>query len=303
MTSSDAILVLGRSGQIGHELIREASPLGRIVAPSHQDLDIGDAGALSETIRRVRPAIVLNAAAYTAVDAAESDVERCVALNARAPGMLAEECRALGALLVHFSTDYVFDGTKRSPYVETDATCPLGVYGRSKREGEQAIEAVGGAFLIFRTAWVYAARGRNFPLTMLRLAHERTELAVVNDQIGAPTSANAIAAGVVQAIRRLRATPDVRAASEAVSGVYHMTAGGSTTWYEFAKVILADDPRAAAQTCRSLRPIATAEYPTAAQRPAYSVLDCGKLAARFGVQLPDWQLQWRAVARELNASI
>jgi dTDP-4-dehydrorhamnose reductase len=302
VTLTDAILVLGRSGQVGHELIREASSLGRIVAPSHRELDIGDADALRETVRRVRPAIVLNAAAYTAVDAAESDAERCFSLNARAPGVLAEECRAIGALLVHFSTDYVFDGAKSTPYVETDATRPLGVYGRSKLEGEQAVEAIGGAFLIFRTSWIYAPRGRNFVLTMLRLAHERTELAVVNDQVGAPTSAAAVAHGVAQALATLRSALDFYAACEAASGIYHMTAGGSATWYEFAKAVLAGDPHAPTQTCRSVRPITTAEYPTPAKRPAYSVLDCGKIEQRFGVRLPSWQSQWSAVARELNAS-
>jgi dTDP-4-dehydrorhamnose reductase len=301
VTASGAILVLGRSGQIGHELIRETLSFGSILAPSHQELDIGDADAVRETMRRVRPAMVLNAAAFTAVDAAESDVARSFALNARAPGVLAEECRALGALLVHFSTDYVFDGAKGAPYLETDATGPLGVYGRSKLEGEQAVEAAGGAFLIFRTSWVYAARGRNFALTMLRLAHERTELAVVNDQVGAPTSAGAIARGVAQVLGALHAAPDFRAACESASGIYHMTAGGSTTWYEFAKAVLAGDPRASTQTCRSVRPITTAEYPTPAKRPAYSVLDNDKLAARFGVRLPTWRDQWAAVAGELNA--
>ena len=298
-----AILVLGRSGQVGHELIREASSLGPVVAPSHRELDIGDADALREGLRRVHPAVVLNAAAYTAVDAAESDAERCFSLNARAPGVLAEECRALGALLVHFSTDYVFDGAKGAPYVETDATRPLGVYGRSKLAGEQAVEAAGGAFLIFRTSWIYAPRGRNFALTMLRLAHERTELAVVSDQVGAPTSAAAVARGVVQTLATVWQARDFGAACEAVSGVYHMTAGGATTWYEFAKAVLAADPRAATQTCRAVRPITTAEYPTPAARPAYSVLDCGKLERRFGVRLPSWQNQWSAVARELNVSL
>jgi len=228
--------------------------------------------------------LIVNAAAYTAVDAAESDVERCAAINAEAPGVLAEEAEKNGAYLIHFSTDYVFDGSKTTPYVETDQTNPLGAYGRTKRDGELAVVANCQRYLIFRTAWVYAAQGKNFVLTMRRLARERDELKVVNDQIGAPTSAPAIAAGVAQVLRVLQKDPE-RVTS--VSGIYHMTAGGQTTWFEFARTILADEPRV------TVRPITTAEYPTPAKRPAYSVLDNAKLERVFGVTLPSWQDQWR----------
>jgi dTDP-4-dehydrorhamnose reductase len=229
---------------------------------------------------------LVNAAAYTAVDAAESDAQACTRLNAELPDVLGDECKRLGALIVHFSTDYVYDGAKRSPYVETDAPNPLSVYGRSKLAGDEAIEASGAAHLIFRTSWVYSARGKNFALTILRLAREREELRVVNDQVGAPTSAPAIAAGASDVLRALSAEGDLRSAA---GGVYHMTAAGSATWFDFAKAVLAADTGASEQRCRTVLPITTAEYPTAATRPAYSVLDNSKLASRFGVRLPNWR--------------
>ena len=284
------ILVIGGTGQIGHELARELAVLGTVVAPAHTELELLSAASIRDVIARVRPAMVVNAAGYTAVDSAESEREVCAALNADAPAILADECKRLGALLVHFSTDYVFDGTKRAPYVETDLPRPLNVYGQTKLAGEEAV-AVCDAHLIFRTSWVYSARGRNFPLSILRLAREREELSVVNDQVGAPTSAEAIAAGTVGVLRVLAAEDgDLR--DNRAAGVYHMTAGGSTTWYEFARTILADDPRRDEQVCRAVLPITSAEYPTAAKRPAYSVLDNTKLNERFGVRLPTWREQW-----------
>ena len=240
-------------------------------------------------MRAIQPAVVVNAAAYTNVDRAESEPELCAQVNADAPAVLADECRKLGAMFLHFSTDYVFDGTKRMPYAETDEPRPLGVYARTKRDGEAAIVAAGGAFMIVRTSWVYGLHGRNFPTTVLRLAREREELAVVDDQTGAPTSASAVSSGVGQVLRSLARGRDTRAAFEAAAGIYHMTAAGATTWYDFARRILADDPRSTEQICRAVRPISTAQYPTPAPRPAYSVLDNTKLAARFGVQLPSWR--------------
>jgi dTDP-4-dehydrorhamnose reductase len=300
MTDRPAVLVFGGTGQIGHELVRELRSLGPVTAPTRQDVDLEQLDAVREVVRRVRPTIVVNAAAYTAVDAAESNLDACMRLNAQLPELLARESRRADALLVHFSTDYVFDGSKRAPYVETDAPNPLGVYGASKLAGEGAVASAEGAHLIFRTSWVYAARGRNFPLTVLRLARERDEVRVVNDQIGAPTSAPAIADGVCRVLRSLWAGHDPRGESLAASGIYHMTAGGSTTWFDFAKVILADDPAIGGQTVRDVRPISTAEYPTAARRPPYSVLDNAKLADQFDVRLSSWREQWELVARELR---
>jgi dTDP-4-dehydrorhamnose reductase len=301
MTQS-SILIFGGTGQIGRELIRELGTLGPIVAPPRAELDLTSAAALRETIDRVQPRIVVNAAAYTMVDQAEDDAGLCALLNAEVPAILAAACQSTGAALVHFSTDYVFDGTQRKPYVETDEPRPLSVYGRTKLEGERAVQSAGGASLIFRTAWVYSTRRNNFPRTMLRLAREREELNVVNDQVGAPTSASAIASGVAQVLGALSREPDFRAACEAAAGIYHMTASGSTTWYEFARLILASDQRAIEHRCRSVRPITTAEYPTKAARPAFSILDNSKLVARFDVRLPSWQDQWQSVLEQLRLS-
>jgi len=294
-----AVLVLGGTGQIGHEAARELAWLGPVSAPMRHEVDLSDARVIRDVVRALGPRIVVNAAGYTAVDAAESDVRACLRLNADLPEVLARESRRTGALLVHFSTDYVFDGTKAAPYVESDAVHPLNAYGAAKLAGEQAIADAAGAYLTFRTSWVYAARGRNFPLTMLRLARERETLSVVNDQVGAPTSATAIASAVSRVLRVLSEAPDLRAASEEATGEYHMTASGSTTWFEFAKTILASDPRAAEQICREIHPVTTADYPTPAARPPYSVLDNSKLVERFGVRLPPWRDQWRSVAAEL----
>jgi dTDP-4-dehydrorhamnose reductase len=302
MSDQRRVLVLGGTGQIGHEVAHELAWLGPVAAPTRHEANLEDAVAVRDLVRGLEPSVVVNAAAYTAVDAAESNRPTCARLNAELPELLATECRRVGALLIHFSTDYVFDGTKRAPYAETDATNPLSVYGASKRASERAIADVGGAYLIFRTSWVYAARGKNFALTILRLAREREELHVVNDQVGAPTSARAIAAGVSSVLRTLRGARDFRAASEAAAGLYHMTAAGSTTWFDFATAILADDPRPSDQKCRSIHPIPTTEYPTPATRPAYSLLDNTKLAYTFGVHLAPWRDQWRSVAQELKAA-
>lgn len=294
------ILVLGGTGQIGHEVARELSALGTVVAPTRQELDLASPTATREFIGRVGPMLVVNAAAYTMVDQAESEPDACAQLNTDLPALLAEACRALGSSLVHFSTDYVFDGSKRTPYVESDEPHPLGVYGRTKYEGEKAVASVGGAYLIVRTSWIYGVRGRNFPATILRLAREREELAVVDDQVGAPTSAQAVAAGVAEMVRALGRSTNLRDAVEAASGIYHMTASGSTTWFEFARTILAADPRAIEHVCRSVRPIGTAEFPLPAARPANSLLDNTKVATAFDVHLPSWMEQWRAVADQLR---
>lgn len=233
-------------------------------------------------VRRVRPDVIVNAAAYTAVDKAESDRERCFAVNATAPAAMAAEAAALGAKLVHYSTDYVFDGSKRTPYVEEDPTGPRNVYGASKLAGERAIAEAGGEFLILRTSWVYSNHGANFLKTMLRLRAERPELRIVADQHGAPTSADAIAQATVRLLTGNEAW---------MSGLFHMTAAGVTTWHGFAKAIFA---RAGGPTL-SLVPIATTDYPTPAARPANSVLSNDKFAGTFGFRLPDWEQQLEAV--------
>lgn len=295
MSDLTTVLVLGGTGQIGYEVVRQLAWLGPVVAPTRQDADLERPDVIRDLVRRTKPGVVVNAAGYTAVDAAESDVEACNRLNVELPALLATECRRAGALLLHFSTDYVFDGTKRTPYLETDEPRPLNVYGASKLAGERAIASAGGAHLILRTSWVYAARGRNFALTMLRLAREREVLSIVNDQVGAPTSAPAIASGVSDILRSFSAR-DLRGESEAASGVYNLTAAGSTTWYEFAKEILAADPRRFEQIVRDVRPVTTSDYPTAARRPAYSVLDNAKIASRFGVRLANWPAQLHAMS-------
>jgi dTDP-4-dehydrorhamnose reductase len=270
------ILLTGADGQVGWELRRTLAPLGTVAAFTRAGLDLAHVDAIRARVDEVRPDVIVNAGAYTAVDNAESEPELARAVNATAPGVLAEEAKRRGALLVHYSTDYVFDGTQEAPYVETDGTGPLGVYGRTKLEGELAIAAVSPRHVILRTSWVYASRGRNFLLTMLRLARERPELRVVDDQHGAPTWARDLAVATAKIIPP--------AATEITSGVYHATAAGATTWCGFAREIVR-----AAGLATPVRAIATADYPTPARRPANSVLSNAKLAATFGVTLPDWR--------------
>lgn len=292
-------LVFGANGQVGYELARELAPLGRVVALTRADLDLTDLAAVGATVRSVRPTVVLNAAAYTAVDAAETDVDACRVVNAVVPGVMAEAAEAVGAPIVHYSTDYVFDGTLGRPYTEKDAPNPLNVYGATKLEGEWAVAAASTAYLTLRLSWVYGLRGRNFLRTMLRLAREREELRVVSDQVGAPTWSRAIAEATGQVLTTLlRGPADVREAVGAASGVYHLSAGGQTSWHGFAEALLAADPAREEQRCRAVRPIASAEYPTAARRPGYSVLDGERLASRFGLRPPAWPEQ---LARALGA--
>jgi len=274
------VLLFGGGGQVGHALQSCAPFADRLVVMTRRDCDLTDTDNLRMLVRRVRPDVIVNAAAYTAVDKAESDRENCFAVNATAPTVLASEAAALGAKLVHYSTDYVFDGNKMTPYVEEDSIGPRNIYGASKVAGEQGIIASDGEFLILRTSWVYGNHGANFLKTMLRLRTERPELRIVADQHGAPTSADAIADATVRILKRSVTGPWV-------SGVYHMTAAGATSWYGFAKAIFA---RIAGPT-PPLVPIATTEYRTAAARPANSVLSNDKFAAAFGFRLPDWEQQ------------
>jgi dTDP-4-dehydrorhamnose reductase len=282
------ILVIGKNGQVGWELCRTLAPLGSIVAVDFPDIDLTSADSLRKHLAESRPHVVVNGAAYTAVDKSETETELALKINGEAPGILAEETKKAGSLLVHFSTDYVFDGSKREPYAETDVPNPLGSYGRSKLAGDQAIQQVGGNYLIFRLCWVYGARGQNFMLTMMRLARERERLRVVKDQIGSPTWSRMIAQATTLAVARALAAGD----PGAFKGIYHLAASGHTSWHGFAERIIQLMP-AEGVKCTTVEPITTAEYPTPARRPAFSVMNCSKLQQVFGVRLPDWEQSLR----------
>jgi dTDP-4-dehydrorhamnose reductase len=282
------ILLTGKDGQVGWELQRALAPLGRVVALGRPELDLGDTGAIRARVREVKPEIIVNAAAYTGVDKAESEPELAMAINGTAPGILAEEAVALNALLIHYSTDYVFDGTKSGPYVEDDAPNPINVYGRTKLAGERAIEQVGGTYFIFRTSWVYSPRGKNFLLTILRLARERDELRIVDDQVGAPTTARVIADTSAQVLGRLCPGHSSPAAQRS-GGIYNLTCAGSTSWFGFAKQIIELRGSRPGSRRPNLIPIRTDQYPLPAKRPANSVLEGGKLRAAFGLHPPGWE--------------
>jgi dTDP-4-dehydrorhamnose reductase len=279
------ILLTGRTGQVGSALERALAPLGELAAPDRSSLDLRSVG---DVVAQARPDVIVNAAAYTAVDRAEKEPEAAFAANAEGVARLARQAREAGALLVHFSTDYVFDGEKAAPYLETDPAHPLNVYGRSKLEGERAVAASGCRHFIFRTSWVYAPRGRNFMHAILAAANEKPELRVVDDQHGAPTSSLAIA----EAVARILGNPALR---EQPSGLYHMTAAGRATWHAFARAIL---------DARGIRTpviaIGSDQFPSAARRPKNSLLDNSKLAATFGVALPGWREGLAAVLRALD---
>jgi dTDP-4-dehydrorhamnose reductase len=261
------------------------------VAPARDDLDLSDAESLRRGVRNAHPDIIVNAAAYTAVDQAEEEPERAEVINATVPGLLADEARRVGALLVHYSTDYVFDGTKRSPYAEADTPHPVNVYGRTKRRGEEAIEAVNGRHLILRTSWVYSHRRSNFLRTMLRLGQERTRLQVVDDQVGSPTWAGWIAEATAHLLARIQDGSSHRSAL----GVYHLSSEGATTWCDFARAIFDTFGVSDVQ----VDPISTEAYGAPAPRPAYSVLSTHKVVDAFGLSIPTWQEQlhaaWRTV--------
>jgi dTDP-4-dehydrorhamnose reductase len=277
------VLIIGRTGQVGWELRRCFAPLAEVVAVDYPEINLTDADALRALVRDTQPRVVINAAAYTAVDKAELEAELCQTINGIAPGVLAEAAREEGALLVHYSTDYVFGGTQRTPYVEMDLTNPPSVYGATKLAGDLAVQEAGGEHLIFRLCWVYGTRGNNFLRTMQRLARERETLRVVHDQTGCPTWSRLIAQATTLAVMQVLAAP----VPEAFNGVYHLAAGGSTTWHGFAARIIEQLPEAE-RKCRVVQPIPSSEYPTPAKRPAYSVLNCLKLEQTFGLKLPDW---------------
>ncbi len=276
------ILLIGKNGQVGWELQRALAKLGELHATDSSQLNLTDTQQLRATLRNIAPDIIVNAAAYTAVDQAEAEPELAMAINGIAPGVMAEEAKRLNALLIHYSTDYVFDGSKMGAYTEQDTPNPLSVYGKTKLHGEQAIQNSVCRHLIFRTSWVYGKRGKNFMLTLLRLAQQNTPLRIVNDQIGAPTPGIIIA----KATARVLQHPGF----EKMSGLYHLSAAGQTSWYGFARAIFARAVQAGElSSLPDIAAIAAAEYPTAAQRPANSVLSNEKFLQTFGFTLPDWE--------------
>ena len=284
VTPEPTILVTGVNGQVGFELLRSLQGLGRVVACDRSMLDLSDLDRVRSVVRELKPSIIVNPAAYTAVDKAEADVDAARRLNVEVPRAFAEEAARLGAALVHYSTDYVFDGTKEGAYVETDATNPQNVYGLTKLEGEQAIAATGCAHLILRTSWVYGRRGKNFLLTMLKLGSERPELRVVADQVGAPTWSKTIATATAHIVAKALAADDADWWAQR-SGVYHFTSAGATSWHGFAEAIFA---QAMGERAPRVLPIPASDYPVPAKRPSNSRLSHDKLTEAFGLRLPDW---------------
>jgi len=303
------ILILGNAGQLGRELERIFLGVGPVVAVDRESVDLADPDQTRALVRRAAPDLILNAAAYTAVDRAEAEEPLARTINADAPAVIAEEARKIGAFLVHYSTDYVFDGRSRSPYTESDSTNPVNAYGRTKLAGEEAIRNSQVPHLILRTAWVYATSGKNFLLTILRLAAERNELRIVNDQFGAPTWSREIAAGTARVLNPFCASESALQEFAALSGTYHLTAAGQTTWYDFALAILDESSRLSHQPpwltavtagrplCAKIVPIPTADYPTPSLRPAYSVLSNARFTSTFGFALSDWRAQLASAFR------
>jgi dTDP-4-dehydrorhamnose reductase len=292
------ILLTGANGQLGWELARTLAPLGRVIAVDHAQLDLADVNRLRAFVREQQPAAIVNAAAYTAVDRAESEHELAFRVNSAAPAALADEAARIGAVLVHYSTDYVYDGTQTTPYSETDPANPLSVYGASKLEGDCRVVGSGAAHLVLRTSWVYAARGRNFLRTMLRLARERETLRVVSDQVGAPTPAMLIADATAQILARFANgerfdVPDSR------WGIYTLVTTGETSWHGFAQAILSMDPRRDEQRCREVVAIPTTAYPTPARRPPFSLMTAAKIEGAFGFRFPAWNDALALVMREV----
>jgi dTDP-4-dehydrorhamnose reductase len=312
MITPAPILLTGKNGQIGFELEKLLPRMGKLIAVDREDMDLTNPSEIRRTIQELRPRLIVNAAAYTAVDKAETDQDSARALNTDAPAILAEEAKKLGAALVHFSTDYIFDGLKGPPYFEDDSGNPMSVYGQTKLAGEEAVRQIGGPHLTFRTQWVYGTRGQNFLLTILRLATQREELRIVSDQIGAPTWCREIARATVSILRELSLGSNPAISLSDFSGTYHMTGTGTTTWYDFTRAILdevastaAVVPWFAAATSgrplitQRIVPITTIQYPTPAKRPAYSVLSNERLLRTFRLRLPDWQTQLHSAVSDL----
>lgn len=298
MSEVPRVLITGAQGQVGRALIASFADPVQVVACDHSNLDLSNTEEIRAKIREVAPDVILNAGAYTAVDKAESEPELAMAINGRAPGVLAEEAKRADALLVHFSTDYVFDGSKDGPWSEDDPTNPLSVYGATKLAGEQAIQKAGGRFLIFRTSWVYAPVGKNFALTMLRLGRERDTLNVVDDQVGAPTTAAELARATYAICSSIF---DKKFGAADWAGIYHMTCAGSVSWCGFARAIFERAPALLDGKTPRVNPIATSGYPTAAKRPHNSVLSNDKLHGRFGVRLAPWELALDEVLSSISS--
>jgi dTDP-4-dehydrorhamnose reductase len=284
------ILLIGGTGQVGGELQRSLMPLGHVInvgrTATNLSIDLAKPDNIRAIMREIKPDIIINPAAYTAVDKAESEVELAMAINGTAPGILAEEANRLQALLVHYSTDFVFDGMSHKPYLETDIPNPINIYGKSKLAGELAIQAISKQYLIFRTSWVYGLRGNNFLLTMLKLAKEQSEIKVVNDQVGSPTWSRAIAEITTQILAQ--GIVDFQDFFAQKSGLYHLTTAGQTTWYDFATSIFTLDATGQKNILPNVIPISSDQYVTAAKRPPYSVLDNAKLLDQFSLKLPAW---------------
>ena len=302
------ILLTGVSGQVGAELLPLLQPFGAVIAPTRSDLDLSDAAAIRRFVKDVEPHWIINPAAYTAVDKSESEPELAYAINAGAPRALGDAAAEMGIPVIHFSTDYVFNGSGITPWSETDATGPLGVYGASKLAGEQGLAASGATYLVFRTSWIYGSRGKNFLLTILRLARQKEELRIVDDQHGAPTWSRDLARVIVTVMKRVsnqaaESDSSIQDAVRAVQGVYHAAGSGETTWFGFAQEFLrlAAAARRHAKMAR-LAPIPTHEYPTPARRPANSRLNCSRLQQVFGVTMPKWQESVAAVVSEVLQS-
>jgi dTDP-4-dehydrorhamnose reductase len=297
------ILLTGATGQVGGELLETLKPLGEVFAPSRREMDLANVTSVRETIRAVLPRWIVNPGAYTAVDKAESEPELALAINAEAVKVMGQEARAIGAGVIHFSTDYVFDGSANAPYRETDATGPVSVYGVSKLAGEKALADSGAGHIVFRTSWVYGPVGKNFLLTILKLARERESLRVVADQYGAPTWSRDLAKVTAEAIAQCEAAAQSRELEDVladVGGVYHAAGAGETTWCGFAaEALRLQQEREPNVRFAQIDAITTAEYPTPAKRPANSRMNCEKLAERFGLKMMDWQDSLREVLAQL----
>jgi dTDP-4-dehydrorhamnose reductase len=298
MSGQPRVLIVGNAGQVGVELQRSFADSCEVIGVDRESVDLAQPDQVRSMVRRVEPGIILNAAAYTAVDRAESEKEMATAINAEAPRILAEQALRLNALLVHYSTDYVFNGAKPGPWTEQDAPAPLNVYGATKLAGEEAIQQVGGKVLIFRTSWVYGPHGSNFLLTMLRLARQRDSLSVVGDQIGSPTTSIELARATHLVVSGVMAGQF--GAMEEWAGLYHMTCSGSTSWCGFAQAIFARAGKLLEGKVPAVTPITSEEYPTPARRPRNSVLSNAKLEGRFGIRLAPWETALDAVIQVLG---
>ena len=298
------ILLTGSTGQVGWELQRSLMSLGQVITTARKvsspglHMDIAQPDTIRHIIREVQPDLIVNPAAYTAVDKAEIEPELAMTVNGIAPGVIAEEAKLIGAGVIHYSTDYVFNGSQAKHYTEQDEPDPQNIYGKTKLAGEKAIQAVDVPHLILRTSWVYGLRGKNFLLTMLKLAREREELKVVDDQVGAPTWSRMIAEFTAQILSQ--ETQDIVRNLSSNSGIYHLTATGQTSWYGFAKAIFEYDPNPSQQKLKNLVAISTSQYPTPAKRPAYSSLNTHKITSTFGLALPDWQRSLNLCLTEIN---